>query len=528
VKNKFALMLILSGIIIASGLMVFVKRTSAPQELSNSQQSTFSQSIEGLETSTETEIIELSNGDSFDVTAKATKHTIKGQEVRMLSYNGSIPGPTIVVTEGDEITFNISNELDVETTIHPHGINGDSANDGVPELSQDPIEIGANYKQTISFPEPGLFWYHPHVREDYAQASGMYANFIVRPKDSASWPTADREVILQLSDISLTDDGLLEFEKDKVTHTVMGRFGNTQLVNGRTDYVVDAKQNEVTRLYLTNTSSVRSFRFEIPGVKLKLIGGDNGFYEQDTLVDTVIIAPSERAIVDVLFEDAGQYAIQNNNQEANTQIAEINVQPSQAVSAEAGTFRDLADRPEITREINSLLAEAQSSGLSKRLATRVDMDPQFMQSMADEMARVDAEEEGEEHSGIEWEDEMPDANSRSDTDNTQWSLVDLDNPREKSFDWSFNENDVVTISVENSERTMHPMQHPIHIHGQKFIVKSINGVETDNRVFKDVVQIPVGDTYELVVRMENIGTWLLHCHISEHMESGMVGKFTVQ
>jgi FtsP/CotA-like multicopper oxidase with cupredoxin domain len=107
-------------------------------------------------------------------------------------------------------------------------------------------------------------------------------------------------------------------------------------------------------------------------------------------------------------------------------------------------------------------------------------------------------------------------------------LVDLDNPREKSFDWSFNENDVVTISVENSERTMHPMQHPIHIHGQKFIVKSINGVETDNRVFKDVVQIPVGDTYELVVRMENIGTWLLHCHISEHMESGMVGKFTVQ
>ena len=528
-KNKFALMILLSGIIVTSGLMVFVKRTSVPREVSNSQQSTFSRSIKGLEPSTETEITELSNGDSFDITARAVKHTINSQEVRMLSYNGSIPGPTIVVTEGDAITFNIKNELDVETTIHPHGINGDSANDGVPEISQDPIEIGANYQQTISFPEPGLFWYHPHVREDYAQASGMYANFIVRPKDSASWPTADREEILQLSDISLTDDGLLEFKKDKVTHTVMGRFGNTQLVNGRTDYVVDAKQNEVTRLYLTNTSSVRSFRFEIPGVKLKLIGGDNGLYEKESFIDTVTIAPSERAIVDVLFEDAGQYTIQNNNQEANTQIAEINVQASQTLSKRASSFKNTVDRPEVTAEIDSLLAEAQSSGLAKRLATRVDMNPQFMQSMMQEMMRSDQMmSDDEEHDGIEWEDEMPDANSRSDTDNTKWSLVDLDNPREKSFDWSFNKADVVTITVENSERTMHPMQHPIHLHGQKFIVKSINGVATENRVFKDVVQIPVGDTYELVVRMENVGTWLLHCHISEHMESGMVGKFTVQ
>ena len=516
-----------SGLVVVTGLVVLTAKTGAPQQNLSSEEF-FSNSLENIQVSTETEMIELNDGDRFEITAKATKHTIDGQEVRMLSYNGSIPGPTIVVTEGDEIVLDIKNELDVETTIHPHGINADSANDGVPEISQDPIAIGADYQQNISFPEPGLFWYHPHVREDYAQASGMYANFIVRPKDANAWPVADREEILQLGDISLTDDGLLEFSKEKVTHTLMGRFGNTQLVNGRTDYIVDARQNEVTRLYLTNTSSARSFRFEIPGVKLKLIGGDNGLFERDEFVDTVTIAPSERAIVDMLFEEAGQYTIQNNNQEANTQIAEINVQPNMESTDAGVTFKTAATRPDVTEDIESLLAEADTSGLSKRLATRVDMNPRFMQSMMREMDRSRMMESEEDHEGIEWEDEMPDANSRSDTENTQWSLVDLDNPREKSFDWSFKQNDVVTIAVENSERTMHPMQHPIHIHGQKFIVASINGVPTENRVFKDVVQIPVGDTYELVVRMENTGTWLLHCHISEHMESGMVGKFTVQ
>jgi suppressor of ftsI len=526
-KARIAIALF-STMVIAGGLVVFTARTSAPEQVSLSADGSFSRSLDDIQPSSETELIELNDGDEFEITAKATKHTINGQEVRMLSYNGSIPGPTVVVTEGDEIVFDIKNELDVETTIHPHGINADSANDGVPDISQEPIEMGANYKQTISFPEPGLFWYHPHVREDYTQASGMFANFIVKPKDPATWPVADREEILQLGDVSMTNNGLLEFNKEKITHTVMGRFGNTQIVNGRTDYVVDAKQNEVTRLYLTNTSSARSFRFEIPGIQLKLIGGDNGLYERDEFVDTVTIAPSERAIVDVMFKEPGQYTMQNNNEEANTRIAEINVQPSSMLSDAALAFESEEERPEVSETINSLLLEAETSGLSKRLATRVDMNPQFMQSMAEEMARVEAEEAGEEHSGIEWEDEMPDANSRSDADNTQWSLVDIDNPREKSFEWSFKQNDVVTITVENSERTMHPMQHPIHIHGQKFIVKSINGEPTENRVFKDVVQVPVGDTYELVVKMANPGTWLLHCHISEHMESGMVGKYTVQ
>lgn len=527
-KFKYIIPAIVLGCIATTALVLQLSRSNnaAP---TNGSATSFSRSIEGLEVSKDTEFVNLSNGDSFDITAKAIKQTIDGKDVRMLAYNGTIPGPTIVVTEGDSIMLNITNNIDVETTIHPHGVNGESANDGVPDISQAPIEIGATYQQTIRFPEPGLFWYHPHVREDYAQASGMYANFIVHPKNESEWPKVDNEQILQLSDVYMTDDGLLEFNKEEVTHTLMGRFGNTQTVNGKTNYVANLKQNEVNRFYITNTSSVRSYQFEIPGVQLKLIGGDNGLYEKDALVESVTVAPSERAIVDVVFKQPGAYEIQNNNPESTTKIAEINVQENGSTSESANKFDSLSTRPNVSSEINQLLEDAEASGLSKRLATKVDMDPKFMQSMMQEMMRGGGMMMGDdEHGGIEWEDAMPDANSRSNTDNTNWSLVDLDNPRQDSFDWTFNQNDVVTITMDNDARSMHPMQHPVHLHGQKFIVKSINGVPTNNRVFKDVLQIPVGDTYELVVKMENVGTWLLHCHISEHMESGMVGKFTVR
>jgi FtsP/CotA-like multicopper oxidase with cupredoxin domain len=391
------------------GVLVVAILTTYSRDASPSNN--FSRTIDGLSSATNSEMVELNDGDTFNIVAKPVVQIINGQDVRMLSYNGSIPGPTIIATEGDKITLNIKNELDVDTTIHPHGINGSSANDGVPDVSQAPIGVGESYNQTIEFPEPGLFWYHPHVREDYTQASGMYANFIVRPKDPDNWPKADREHVLQLSDILLTDEGLEEFSKDEVTHTLMGRFGNVQLVNGLTDYVIEANVGEVQRLYLTNTSSVRSFRFEIPDVKLKLVGGDNGFYEKDSMVSNVVIAPSERIVVDVLFDSTGEYEIRNNNPESNTKLASIVVSGGSGITTTAKSFNVQDTRESVTKEIEELLAAAESRGIKKRLTTKADMNPIFMQGMMDEMMRAEQSEDGEDHEGIEWEDAMPEANA---------------------------------------------------------------------------------------------------------------------
>jgi suppressor of ftsI len=484
------------------------------------------QIINQISNATSSERIKLSDGEVFDLELKKVVKNIDGSEVEMLSYGGSIPGPTFDVEEGATITLNIQNKLDIASTIHPHGINNDVENDGVPEISQSEILPGDSYQQTIRFTDPGVYWYHPHVREDYAQASGMYANFVVRPSDDSEWNTYDSEQVVMLSDLQLNDADSLDYNKEKVTHVVMGRFGDIQLVNGDKNPTLSVRANEVTRLYFTNAASARSFRLTIPDASMKLIGGDNGLFEAEEIIDHVTVAPSERYFVDVLFETAGTFPVFNDNDEATTQIATIEVAPNETLSENARKFETLNTRESVSEEIKQLLLEEEVSGIQKRLATRVDMNPLFMQSMAEEMARAEADDDGKEH-GIEWEDEMPDANSRSDVENTEWSLVDLDKPREESFEWSFEQGDVVRIVIENSENTMHPMQHPIHLHGQKFVVDKINGESTENKVFKDVVQIPRGDTYEIVVKMENKGTWLLHCHISEHMESGMVGRVTV-
>ena len=72
------------------------------------------------------------------------------------------------------------------------------------------------------------------------------------------------------------------------------------------------------------------------------------------------------------------------------------------------------------------------------------------------------------------------------------------------------------------------MQHPIHLHGQRFLVLAVNGVPSENVAWKDTVLIPAGATVDLLVEMTNPGRWMLHCHIAEHLSADMMMAFTVE
>jgi suppressor of ftsI len=79
----------------------------------------------------------------------------------------------------------------------------------------------------------------------------------------------------------------------------------------------------------------------------------------------------------------------------------------------------------------------------------------------------------------------------------------------------------------NPGNGVHPMSHPLHMHGQRFLVIVRDGVRTTNLVWKDTTVIPVGSTVDLLVDMSNPGNWMLNCQIPEHMGSGMAMTFTV-
>jgi FtsP/CotA-like multicopper oxidase with cupredoxin domain len=130
---------------------------------------------------------------------------------------------------------------------------------------------------------------------------------------------------------------------------------------------------------------------------------------------------------------------------------------------------------------------------------------------------------------VEWSGTMPMMDWLTSGLDVEWVLRDPATGKENmDVVWTFNRGDVVRLRLSNDRHTLHPMQHPIHIHGQRFLVLAQNGVASQNLVWKDTFLLPVGWTADLLVEMSNPGRWMLHCHIAEHLEAGMHMVFEVK
>src|SRR5919202_1196533 len=171
----------------------------------------------------------------------------------------------------------------MENTVHWHGLRLENRFDGTHE-TQDPIPVGGRYTARVTFPDPGVYWYHPHVREDYNQELGLYGNVIVTSSDPGYWAPVNRELALTLDDILIEDGEIAPFSPDETTYAAMGRFGN-----------------------------------------VKLVGGDSGRVEREQFVEDVVLAPSERAVVDVLFETPGKLTLEHRTPERTYKLADITV-----------------------------------------------------------------------------------------------------------------------------------------------------------------------------------------------------------
>ena len=296
----------------------------------------------GLEQSVETPVVELSDGDEFDLTIAPVTKEIGGETIRMLAYNGSIPGPTLKVKQGSQIVVNVRNEGDLEATVHWHGLRLDNRYDGTHE-TQAPMPVGGSFTYRIEFPDPGLYWYHPHIREDYGQEMGLYGNILVEPAEEDYWPPAHREVVLTLDDILIEDGHVAHFSRSEPSYVAMGRFGTTMLVGGETDRTLEARRGEVVRFFFTNTANTRVFRVGAAGSKMKLVGGDSGRVEREELVEDVILAPSERVVVDVQFGAEREAALEHRTPETTYRLASVTVSEDEVEPLDFETLRENAD-----------------------------------------------------------------------------------------------------------------------------------------------------------------------------------------
>ena len=518
------------------------------------------------------EIITLPDGGTLDLEAGFVRRTIGGRELVMLAFNGQHPGPLLRVAEGSTIVVNFTNHTPFHTAVHWHGIRLENRYDGVPHVTQDPVGPGESFQYRIHFPDAGIYWYHPHHREDVQQELGLSGNLLVDPLDPMAYGPAHRDEVLLLDDLLLDGEGIYPFGGEAANYALMGRFGNTLLVNGVPDWSLQVQPGEVVRFHLTNAANTRTFNLsfrreeeggspapmgeqgagdvehggDAPGagvvgtghagsslaLRMKVVASDVGRFEREEWVENVVLAPAERYVVDVQFPEAGRWILGNHVMAVNhrqgvfrpevTAMGRVEVAGGAASPDHTSAFTQLRTHADVVEEMDRF---------RPHFSRPVDHELVLsMESLAiPEIVKQAMLYDWVYFNPVEWAGTMPMMNWVVSSDQVRWILRDPSTGLEnQAIDWRFRVGDVVKIRIHNDRGSFHAMQHPLHIHGQRFLVLEQDGVPTRNLVWKDTVLLPVGSTTDILLELSNPGRWMVHCHIAEHLEAGMQFIFDVE
>lgn len=476
--------------------------------------------------------LRLTSGDTLDLSAGLVRRTVRGKTFVMYAFNGQVPGPLLRVAKGATITVRFHNRIELPSTVHWHGLRLENEFDGVPGLTQPEVAPGGSFTYRVHFPDAGVYWYHPHVREDIEQAMGLFGNMIVDSPEPNYYSPANREQSLVLNDLMIHEGALVPFGKEASDFALMGRVGNVLTVNGETRYSLLAAKGEVVRFYLTNVSNSRTWNVSFSNARMKVVASDVSRFEREEWVESVVLAPAERYVIDVRFDRPGTSTLVNAVQAIDHYAGEfvpavdtlgaVTVTRAPARPDHGARFAVLRDVPQVSRDIDRFRpffdkAPDKSLTLTVQVHSLPLITVQFMNIDTAYFAPV------------EWNDGMPDMNWLSTSKQVRWILRDnVTGDENMAIDWRVKVGSIVKLRIFNDPKSFHPMQHPIHLHGQRMLVVSRDGVRTSNMVWKDTALIPVGSTVDLLIDASNPGAWMLHCHIAEHLGSDMMGVLRVE
>jgi FtsP/CotA-like multicopper oxidase with cupredoxin domain len=269
----------------------------------------------------------------FELTTKMVKWTLTdGVTVNAMTYNGTVPGPMIRVTEGDQVRILVRNELDEPTTIHWHGVEVPNNMDGVPGVTQEPILPGETFTYEFTAKPAGTFMYHSHYEGDIQVSAGLYAPFIIDPKEPEVNPP-DVDLTLMLSEWLL---------RDGLTYAAMPMSGmepNYFTINGKSfpsTQTINVKTGQRVRLRFIGIGQF-IHPMHLHGVPFKIVATDGHPVPElaQLTKDTLSIAPGERYDVEFIAGEPGQWMLHchilhhttNDNVEPGGLMLVVNVEP---------------------------------------------------------------------------------------------------------------------------------------------------------------------------------------------------------
>ncbi len=395
---------------------------------------------------------------------------LSGKETPVYSFNNLIPGPVIRAKVGDTLEIKVNNRLDEPTTVHWHGMQLPNEMDGVPDVTQEPIEPGESQVYRYRVRNPGTYWYHSHFNSDEQIEKGLQGPLVV---DYEKEPyDYEQDQILVLDDIALNEDGSYRSFDTGVMH---GRFGNIPIVNGEIDPGIETVEGK-TKLRLINTANARTFNLGIENHKFKVTASDIGLLEEPYTTKELQISPGQRKEVIVDFSDT----------EGNVSLYDIGRRKKRLATFQTGEAS--ADAPEPEKGKVSIADwELNNSHYDKEPDHTVNLTP------------VSGE------NGLRWG-----INGKTYPDNPETFEVEKE--------------EFHKFKIVNRNMQLHPM----HLHGQKFKVLSRNGQKVENPSWKDTVRVEGHETVEIGFKAEGEGEWAFHCHILEHAEAGMLSTLKVK
>jgi FtsP/CotA-like multicopper oxidase with cupredoxin domain len=408
-----------------------------------------------------------------------------------------VPGPEIRVRQGERLRISVQNKLPESTTVHCHGIRLPNAMDGVPDLTQKPIEPGETFVYEFDCPDAGTFWYHPHVNSAAQVGRGLYGALIVEEREP---PAVDREVVWVLDDWRLQKDASIhpDFRNfHDIAHA--GRLGNTVTVNGRVTDSFSVRSGERIRLRLINAANARIFGLNFQEHSPLVIAVDGQPVEPHAAdAGLIVLAPGMRMdlLLDLTGKPGQRYMVRDDYySRASYTFLELAYaeRPLRDNVLDGGTR--LAPNPLVEPDLGKAerLQVVLGGGMMGRMMTAiVDGREMDMRSMF--------------RSGLAWA-----MNGVSATGHLHDPLLTF--TRDRSY----------VIELINDTAWLHPM----HLHGHAFRVISRNGRAEPLRPWQDTVLIPGREWAEIALVADNPGDWMFHCHILEHQIAGMMGVVRV-
>lgn len=409
----------------------------------------------------------------FTVVAEPSTANLSADlEIDVWSYNGTVPGPQLRVDLGDTVVVTLENRLPQATSIHWHGVRVPNAMDGVPGINQDPVQPGESFRYEFVPKDAGTFWYHSHTRGSEQLERGLYGSLVVVDAED---PPYDVDVVWVIDDWLLERDGSLDETfgaMHEITHN--GRWGNVLTTNGRVNLEMSVPPGARVRLRMVNASNARVIAPDFDGVDPTGIAVDGMLARQPFDGDQFVLAPGNRLDVEFVMTERPIVVSENFNGEGYN-LATI-------IPEGSAVLRD--GQPPLPPSNPAVPQAAELADMEIDHEYTLDFLPAMMAPA--------------------------------------WGFNGRPFPETESL--SVNRGELAIIRLRNESQALHP----IHVHGQFFLVVAIDGDPIDEGHLRDTVLMLPGQTIDIFLFASDEGTWAVHCHIQEHADAGMMTLLEVR